>query len=94
MDAYAVGAILYLLIYGYPIFDEEQYFVKLINLKNTHNLIFKSLPHEDDTLSELLTISENLLKKDPDKRLSLDVALSQVKKLYEMSSQGRNFITI
>ena len=32
MDAYAVGAILYLLLYGHHIFDEEQYFVKLINL--------------------------------------------------------------
>jgi serine/threonine protein kinase len=83
MDAYAVGAILYLLIYGYHIFDEEQYFVKLINLKHTHNLNFKSLPYKDETLMELLTISKNLLKKDPDKRLSLEDALSQVKKLYE-----------
>jgi len=85
MDAYAVGAILYLLIYGYHIFDEEQYFVKLINLKHTHNLKFKSLPHENETLIELLTISQNLLKKDPDERLSLDDALSQVQKLYETS---------
>jgi tetratricopeptide (TPR) repeat protein/tRNA A-37 threonylcarbamoyl transferase component Bud32 len=79
MDAYAVGAILYLLIYGYPIFNEEQYFVKLINLKNTHNLNFKSLPHEDETLVELLKISQNLLKKNPNERLSLDDALNQVK---------------
>ncbi|MFW9829550.1 MAG: tetratricopeptide repeat protein [Candidatus Thorarchaeota archaeon] len=86
MDAYAVGAILYLLIYGYHIFDEEQYFVKLINLKHAHNLNFKSLPHENETLVELLKISQNLLKKDPDERLSLADALSQVKKLYEMSS--------
>jgi len=92
MDGYAVGAILYLLIYGYHIFDEEQYFVKLINLKNTHNLNFKSLPYEDETLIELLTISENLLKKNPDERLSLDDALSQVKKLYETNS--RDFVTL
>ncbi|MFW9825585.1 MAG: serine/threonine-protein kinase, partial [Candidatus Thorarchaeota archaeon] len=85
MDAYAVGAILYLLIYGYHIFDEEQYFVKLINLKHTHNLNFKSLPNEDETLIKLLTISEKLLKKDPDERLSLDDALSQVEELNETS---------
>ncbi|MFW9821267.1 MAG: serine/threonine-protein kinase, partial [Candidatus Thorarchaeota archaeon] len=87
MDAYAVGAILYLLIYGYHIFDEEQYFVKLINLKNSHNLNFKSLPHENETLVELLKITQNLLKKDPDERISLDDALNQVIKLYETSSR-------
>ncbi|MDX1797378.1 MAG: protein kinase [Candidatus Lokiarchaeia archaeon] len=87
MDAYAVGAILYLLIYGYHIFDEEQYFVKLINLKHVHNLNFKRLPHENETLVKLLEITQNLLKKDPDKRLSLDDALNQVKKLYETNTR-------
>jgi len=82
-DTYSCGAVLYFMIYGDDIFSSEKLFSNVILKISSQDIALRSPKrHTSKKLVLLLEIARRLMHKEPNKRITLNSAINEIKASY------------